>query len=474
MRRAIVWFLLLASLAPVFAAESGNKSATEAHRLWVITDVVLDRHVSPPVRQQLLMTALQAAFRTNGKHAPIDLARRVSQVVSEKQLADLLELAGPKVSKPDALASAMLQALPGRAALLSADDLKQRGIHTGNRYVGTGIQISVHAGDGYMQILNPISGAPARRAGAKPGDLILAVDGVDMKGHSIQDVVKRIGGQEGKRVMLLVRQPQSTQTRTLRIVRGVVPFDNVVGYRRTGEQTWQYRVDPRLPVIYLRVEDLTSSTARQLRQLEARLVSRTRGVVLDLRQARGLELDYAGQVADALLDGGLLWRILDARGNIHDIRADRDCLFRGLPMVVLIDGSTTGKLPLVAAALRTGRHAILVGQSAFADPWVRELMPLSAGLGTLELATARVELPPAARGKPHPRPATQDVGGPIVIDPDERVDMSRPDWNTLQVWNRQQELPEPPADAMRTRPADAQLARALSLLEARLKQGDKP
>ncbi|HZU38579.1 MAG TPA: hypothetical protein VFA18_21820, partial [Gemmataceae bacterium] len=155
--------------------------------------------------------------------------------------------------------------------------------------------------------------------------------------------------------------------------------------------------------------------------------------------------------------------------------------FRGLPIVVLMDGTTRGKAALVAAALRSCRHAIIVGQPAQIDPWMHELVTLPEGLGTLRLPTGLAEQVPAPR-EPRPLLPGQGIlpqmlfdGGQVAnrVQPDQYVEMSSKQVQQLGEWNLQQHSPEPPAGALHQRPEDPPLARAVSLLQERLKQGTK-
>ncbi len=462
--------LLLVTTA-LLSGHEPAQSTSEAHRMWVITETVLRRHVEPPARQQMLLDVVRAVYTFAGQPVPPRLARQVSQITTEKEWRSLFARAPVSKDKVDQYANAMMHRLPGEGAFLTADDLKFLGIHGGNRYVGTGIQIRTHE-TGYSQIIIPFAGGPARRAGARPGDLILAVDGLDMKGHPLSDVVKRIGGQEGKPVTLTVRQPKAKAKRDLHMVRGVVPFENVVGYRRTGETSWEFRPDPAVPIAYLRFEDLTTSTAHQLRKIEQQIIhSGERALVLDLRDLRAEELHYAEQVADALIDGGLLWKVRHFEGTITEVHADRDCLFRGWPIAVLVDGTTHGKGALIALALKKQRNAVVVGEPYLIDPYVTTIVDLPEGLGKVQMATDIVmtDQPPALL----PGAALRGVVMPYAgySRPDIFILLNASDRLALEKWNREQFSPEPVPGARR--PKDLHLEAAMAALEKRLKKTEK-
>lgn len=444
-------FLML-SLHGVLACSADVPASMLAHRAWVFTETIFDRHVEPPARQAMLLAGAKGMLQEAKCPLPDDLVRQVSRIASEEQLAQFLQEIWPTDQAAAKLESAFLKALgesvPGQAQLLSAEELKALGQISGNRYEGTGIQIKIHPEEQLTQIVVPFPGGPARKAGARVGDLIVEVDGVSMKGRSIREVVDRIKGDAGTPVTFTVRQPDSTETRVLKMVRNVVPFDMVVGYRRTGEESWEYRPDPALPVGYLRVTSFTSATAHDLRKAERKLLDAgIRALVLDLRQLRGGLLEHVGQVADELLDGGVLWQTNDGRGHVQVLRANRDCLFRDLPLLVLIDGTAKGTPALLAAALKEHRHAVVIGEPVEGNAWVTSLVELPEKLGTANIRTGVAERP---NGERHWR-----------VEPDHRAALTQKQREELADWQRAQESPEVRQDLKP--PVDPQLAQALEV-----------
>src|SRR5262249_6136911 len=152
-----------------------------------------------------------------------------------------------------------------------------------------------------------------------------------------EKVVAMLRGPEGSSLTIVVRQPGAAETRTLKMTRAVVPLDSLFGFRRAGEEDWNYGVDPEARIAYVWVKAIKASTLHELRQVERRLqADGMRALVLDFRFSRGEgRLHDAGLVADGLLDGGLMWTARDPHYPAKAWRADRDCLFRDWPLVVL-------------------------------------------------------------------------------------------------------------------------------------------
>jgi carboxyl-terminal processing protease len=478
--RSLAWLLpglLPALLAASPKADETYKVGPLAHRVWQATDVILERHLEPPARQQMLLVGLKFLLRTASAPVPADLGARVSGVTREEQFAALLGEVWPAKAgaKPEAVEELENAVLHGLLSGLREEDFTRgvgymtphevhvHGVLSGNRYVGTGIQIRMDPKEELTQIVVPFPGGPARKAGARPNDLIVEVDGVSMKGVPLGAVVKKIQGEDGTPVTLTVRQPGSKETRVLKMIRGVIPFSSVLGYRRVSEEGWSFKPEADSSVGYLRVADLKASTLLELRKLEPLVKAEgVRALVLDMRFTQGSEMTHAALVADAFLDGGLLWRVRDAGGRVKDYRADRDCLFRDMPLVVLTGAHTGGLAEAVAAALQDNGRAVVVGEHTKARAYVTSVVPMPDGTGALQLRTG-VLLRAGRPGKPEEAVPLSESG----VRPDYPLTMDPEKLDPLMEWARQQESPEPPGPGVKP-PQDRQLTKALAVLREKL------
>jgi carboxyl-terminal processing protease len=441
--------------------------------LWALTDLALTNHLEPCTRQEMILAGMRAFYKAAGIEPPSDLARRVSELTTKEQVTEFIQqmwsktadMGKPSVEVKDLEASLLegaLSCLAGDARILPADVLKGQEQLGGNRYVGTGIQIRMRKEDMLPQIVNPFRHGPIRRAGAKPGDLIVQVDGKETRNMALSKVVDWLRGEEGTQVTIVVRQPGTKETRTLNVVRGVVTIDTVLGYRRTGEETWEYRIDPTLPMGYVWVNALRSSTLHELRQVERQLRSEgVRALVLDLRFAAEGDLHHAELLADGLLDGGVMWRLHEAQNKTKECRADAECLFRGWPLAILLNGFTNGVGPdAVAAALQDNGRAVLVGEPLKGDGYVTTTVHLAEGGEAVVLRTGRLE-----------RAGTKHRGWPVK--PDHVVSLKQNQLEVVSKWLRDKELPELPPGADDKPPDDPQLAKAVELLKAALSSVDQ-
>jgi carboxyl-terminal processing protease len=443
-------------LADVPEPDKPKESArTAAQTLWTLTELVLDNHVNAPARQQMLLAGARSLLASADASASLDLAREISKVTTLEQLEELLRVRlGSKTPSAEAILHAIhssAASIPGGAEFLGPEHLKTRETIESNNYVGIGIQIKMHDKEKLAEIVVPFAGGPFRRAGGKTSDLIVEVDGKSMKGVNLADVVKALRGSEGSGLTTLVRQPEKTETRLLKMVREIIPFQSALGYRRISDDAFEFRPNATLPVAYLHLNSLTSSTYHELRNLERTLQSEgNRALMLDLRATPAGSTLHAAQVADAFLDGGVMWKVHDARGRVKEYKADHDCLFRDWPMIVLVNESTVETAALVAEALQDRGRAILVGAPTEHGGYVKSTVALPDGIGGIHMTTGIVErMKPAKPG----------------ITPDHIVKMSHEQMAQILEWQRKQESPDTTAAKA---PDDPQLNKAIELLRDKL------
>jgi carboxyl-terminal processing protease len=341
-----------------------------AKRVQEITDAVLEHHIDPPVRQQMILSGIKALYQAAGVSVPTDLSRRVSALATPEQIAAFIADAWPKTTaKPvaakelqETLMNGLLDSVSGGARLVSAKDRKVEEQLEGNRYVGIHVALSMNESEKRPTIFDVFEGGPADRAGVKKHDLLEAVDGVDTKGMTLREVIDRTRGDEGTDVVIQVRQPKEPRSRTMKITRGQLPHPTVTGIRKQPSGDWKVRFDGPDPIGYLKIIEIAASTPHELRKMAQQLESQgARALVLDLRgHIGGNSVHPAVLLADYLLDRGAIGRVRSSRGETT-YQADPDALLRGWPIAVLVDLSTSGTAEWLAAALQDNHRAVVVG-----------------------------------------------------------------------------------------------------------------
>jgi carboxyl-terminal processing protease len=269
--------------------------------------------------------------------------------------------------------SGMVAALgdTGHSVFLSPEMIKEEEEFTAGKYQGIGAEVRMK--EGHVVIVTPLDGSPAQKAGLQPGQIILAVNGQDITGLNLFQVVKRISGPAGTNVTLRVFDSKTGLTREVSLVRVAITMNNV---------TWR-----RLSVTgiaHLRIAAFSKGVTGDLKKaLGAILKKGFNGLILDLRNNPGGLLNEAISTASQFLSEGKVLLEKDADGRITSQAVEKGGLARSIPMVVLMNNGTASAAEIVAGALQDHGRASLVGLTTFGTGTVLEKFPLSDGSALL-------------------------------------------------------------------------------------------
>jgi carboxyl-terminal processing protease len=449
--------LLLAMPASLQSAEQNAdldaslSSENLHHYVFAITDVILDHHIDPPTRQEMILAGLKSVLAAAKVPPMPDLGRRVSDVKTAEDLLFLLDDVWPvekqthnahsKRVSPDLESQfirGLLESVPGEPYRLPTKEARAQAQLQDNRYVGLGIGVGLEEKAKLARIQSVIPGGTAEAGGIQVGDLIEAIDHIDVvPGTPLRKIIERIRGPEGTTVTLRLRDEKTKTSRTGTFARLPVMIKSVEEVPLPPELTSAW-----FQVAHLRIQSVTASTAQELRSWEARLRhAGAQAVILDFRNVGGMsaETDHAALLlADSLLDGALMGKVR-TRESTREFRADRDCLFRDWPLAVLINEQTGGPAEWVAAALqdarRDGIRAIVVGRPSRGDNFVKRAVPLPGRDESIVLATGVWERPDAER-------LSRDTREP------SRSGSDRPTWRVIP--DVLAAKPELPANSART------------------------
>jgi len=259
----------------------------------------------------------------------------------------------------------------GHSAFLSPAMVKQLKEARKGRLEGIGIEIQMKGG--HVVVVAPLDGSPAQRAGLRPGDIILKVEGRDITDLPLDQVVTRITGRPGTMVRLTVLDPRSGRSRQAAIERASIELHSV-----------SWRQLPGTTVVHLRLAGFEDDTAKDLRQaLTAIEHDPVTGIILDLRNNPGGLLDQAVRSASQFLSGGNVLLVKDAQGRVKPVPVANGGLATNTAMAVLVNGGTASGAEIVAGALRDGDRATLVGETTFGTGTVLEQFSLTGGSALL-------------------------------------------------------------------------------------------
>ena len=246
------------------------------------------------------------------------------------------------------------------------------------RFEGIGAHVSMNA-DGRLLIVAPIADSPAERAGIRPGDIILEVDGVSLQGLSLIEAVSRIRGPRGSVVSLLVQHVGSVETVVIDVERGVIPLQSVILRSEIGH-----------PIAHIRLTNFYEDTADDLSEtIRETLSAGTEAIVLDVRDNPGGLLNSVVDVTSLFLKDGLILYEVDGDGNRKDwvVRKNDDVL-EEVPMVILANQFSASASEILVGALQDHDRATVIGRTTFGKGSVNILRQLDNG-GGLFLTFAR-------------------------------------------------------------------------------------
>jgi len=303
----------------------------------------------------------------------------------------------------EAAINGMLTSLDPHSGYLNPDDFRSMQVQTSGEYGGLGIEVTME--DGFVKVISPMDNTPASRAGIQSGDLITAINGKPIIGQTLNDAVKEMRGDKGTDILITI----------LRV--GEDPFD-VTLTREVIEQksvTWKMQEND---IGYLRISSFNERTTLLLEEgiegISTATGGRPKGLIVDLRNNGGGLLDQAVSVSDMFLSGGEVVSTQGRRASdIERYNARTGEVFKGVPIVVLINGGSASASEIVAGALKDRGRATIIGTTSFGKGSVQTVIPLGADRGAIRLTTARYYTPSGR--------SIQALG----IDPDIEITQAR-------------------------------------------------
>ncbi|GIV07468.1 MAG: peptidase S41 [Fimbriimonadales bacterium] len=303
----------------------------------------------------------------------------------------------------------------------------------------TGIGALLEDAPGGARIVRPLPNSPAVKAGLKPGDIIVAVDGKSLERIALDDAVRLIRGPRFTDVKLTIRRDGTEEPFTVTIRRDIVESPTVDVYLEDDKnkiyRIWLQNFSEKAPAMLDRA-------LNEIKQNSGR------AIILDLRANPGGLLESSIEVASRFISGeqvvvsvvgrqGLLERRYTLRGRFRNLE---------MPVVVLINGGSASASEIVAGALRDHKVASLIGEDSFGKGLVQTVIPTSSNTA-VAITTAKYLTPNGT-----------DLNAKVVDG--KRVGGLKPD---IEVKN-----PDDWRMTEEDRARDAQLHKALEVLREKL------
>ncbi len=269
--------------------------------------------------------------------------------------------------------SGMVDALgdTGHSTFLTPDMIKEEKEFTQGHYKGVGIEISMLKG--HVVIVTTLDGSPAREAGLRSGKMITMVDGREIAGLPLMQVVNLISGSEGTQVRLTVLDPATGKSRVITLTRTAIKVRNVRWSKLSG-----------LGIAHLRIAGFSEGVTRDLRNALEEIKSQGIGkIILDLRDNPGGVLDEAVGCTSQFLKTGNVLLVKDAAGHVAPFPVISGGEGTDIPLAVLVNGGTASGAEIMAGAIKDNQRGELLGTKTFGTGTVLERFNLSDGSAML-------------------------------------------------------------------------------------------
>lgn len=235
-------------------------------------------------------------------------------------------------------------------------------------FEGVGMEIDIR--DGQLQVIAPLEGTPAQKAGLRPGDKIIKVDDKPTIDMSLDEAVNLIRGPKGTEVTLTVYRDEWREAKDIKIVREVIEVPSL---------KLELREDK---IAYLRLYHFSEKAAYDFREAAIKILeSDAQKIVLDLRDNPGGYLEVAQDIAGWFLEKGEVVTIEDfgSGSEQKNYLAQGNAKLASYPIVVLINKGSASGSEILAGSLRDNREVKLIGETSFGKGSVQELSQLKKG-----------------------------------------------------------------------------------------------
>lgn len=266
---------------------------------------------------------------------------------------------------------------------LDPDQYRSLQVNTSGELTGIGLQIALNSETGILEVITPIQGSPAERAGLKPRDRILQIEGLSTENITLDEAAARMRGPIGTVVTLLIgREGQPNQEVVL--VRDRIELNPVLADLRLSPEG--------MPIGYIRLSQFNANAALELANaINSMEEQGATAYILDLRNNPGGLLQAGIEVARQWLDSGMVVYTVNRQGIQGSFEAFGPALTQD-PLVILVNQGTASASEILAGALQDNGRAELVGETTFGKGLIQSLFQLTDGSG-LAVTIAKYETP---------------------------------------------------------------------------------
>lgn len=316
----------------------------------------------------------------------------------------------------DAAVRGMLSELDPYSNYIAPDDVDSFTEAITQKFGGVGIRVDFDEQMRAIEIIAPIPGSPAYKAGIHAGDRIVEIDGKAVKDfpakQEMETAVELLRGEPGEEVSVLVRRAGKEDEDKIVLVRDIVELETALGYSHNADSSWNFMVDPEKKIGYARLTHFTDRSAAELREVLKTLRKQDmQAFILDLRFNPGGQLQAAIDISDLFIEEGKIVSVEGRNRRPRNWAAKRFGTFTGFPMAVLINRYSASASEIVSACLQDHERAVVIGERSWGKGSVQNVIDLEDGQSALKLTTASYQRPSGENIHRFPDSKESDVWG---------------------------------------------------------------
>lgn len=266
---------------------------------------------------------------------------------------------------------------------LKPEQYRSLQVNTSGELTGVGLQIALNPQTFQLEVIAPLAGSPAEKAGIRSSDRILQINGISTEKLSLDEAAARMRGPFGSRVSLIIERDGEESTE-IQLVRDRIALNPVIAELRS--------IGSEGTIGYLRLSQFNANATAELARAITRLEEQgASAYILDLRNNPGGLLQAGIEIARLWLEKGTVVYTVNRQGIQGSFEALGPALTAD-PLVVLVNKGTASASEILAGALQDNGRAQVVGETTFGKGLIQSLFDLPGGSG-LAVTVAKYETP---------------------------------------------------------------------------------
>lgn len=218
-----------------------------------------------------------------------------------------------------AVMSGMLASLDPYSGYIPPESLQPFQAILEQEFGGLGVSLDGPPRRDRLTIVSTLYDSPAYRAGVKPGDIILEVDGFPVADLKFAEASQRLRGKEGTTASLKLERPGESEPLLISVTRARIEVESVLGDRRLENGRWKFRMQADEDVGYFHIELFGEKTADELKRAIESKSTPWKALIIDVRDNTGGLLFAATDICDFFLEGGEIVSTKGRNGSVDEV-----------------------------------------------------------------------------------------------------------------------------------------------------------